>query len=231
MFNKNYIFPLKFYFFSIFLLIFQTHSFATENHNFTLFDIKLGGNISTVPNPKFIDECKVKFVNKKNCENKIVYRANFTPKNKYESIVEYKVLFSPISKKILTISGYTKKFGTSNECNNFFRPVAKIVNERLVNDNQKIIISKYIYDSGGEFRLNQVYSIDSQVAKQHVKINFKAECWPIDLKKPFGAAEGILSLSFDDFYFAKFSQPEFDNFILQKQNEMDNKNKGKLRNF
>ena len=55
---KNYkFFSLKFYLFPIFLLIFQTHTFATENHNFTLFDLKLGSNISTVPNLKFIDEC------------------------------------------------------------------------------------------------------------------------------------------------------------------------------
>jgi hypothetical protein len=228
---KNYkFFSLKFYLFPIFLLIFQTHTFATENHNFTLFDIKLGSNISTIPNLKFIDECKKKIYSRSICENKIVYQANFTPKNKYDSIVEYQVLFSPISKKIYSISGYPKKFGTMNQCYDFFRPVAKIVNERLVNDNQKIIISKHIYDSGGEFRLNQEYS-GSNVYKENVKILFKAQCWPIDFKKPFGAGEGLLSISFDDFYYAKFIRPEFDNFVLQKQNEMDNKNKGKLRNF
>jgi hypothetical protein len=224
---KNYkFFSLKFYLFPIFLLIFQTHTFATENHNFTLFDIKLDGSISTVPNPKFIDECKVKFVNEKDCKNKLVYRANFTPKNKYDSIVEYQVLFSPISKKIYSISGYSKKFGTMNQCYDFFRPVAKIVNERLVNDNKKIIIS----NSGNEFTLNQMYS-GSNSLKQNVRILFRADCWAVDFKKPFGAGEGVLSISFDDFYYAKFIRPEFDNFALQKQNEMDNKNKGKLRNF
>ena len=80
---KNYkFFSLKFYLFPIFLLIFQTHTFATENHNFTLFDIKLGSNISTIPNLKFIDECKKKIYSRNICENKIVYQASFSPKKK-----------------------------------------------------------------------------------------------------------------------------------------------------
>jgi hypothetical protein len=71
----------------------------------------------------------------------------------------------------------------------------------------------------------------SNSLKQNVRILFRADCWAVDFKKPFGAGEGVLSISFDDFYYAKFIRPEFDNFALQKQNEMDNKNKGKLRNF
>ena len=224
MFNKNYIFPLKFYFFSIFLLLFQTHSFATENHNFTLFDVKLGSNISTVPNLKFIDPCK-RDKSSFYCENNIVYEAYFTPKNKYDSITQYQVIFSPISKKIIFISGYTKKFSTIGECFIFIRSASKIISQRLINDNKKIII----YNTDYEFRINQVYKYNNST--ENVKFDLTTKCLLMDSKNLKGAAEGDLTLEFDDFYRSVFFYPEMNNVVRQKQNEKDNKNKGKLRNF
>lgn len=226
MFYKNYkISSLKFYFFPIFLLIFQTQTFAFENHNFTLFEIKLGSNISTVPNPKFIDECKYKFYSKSYCENKIVYEANFSPKKKYDSIKEYKVQFSPISKKIYRISGGTKKFRTLNECLDFDRNVKKVVGERLVNENQKIIVQKA--DSYIWFKLNQRFSGGVDL----LTIDLEYICWPDNFQKPLGAHYGVLSLGFSKDYNKNFVTPEFDNIINQKQNQKDNKTKEKLKNF
>lgn len=236
MFYKNYKFSsLKFYFFSIFLLIFQTQTFAFENHNFTLFDIKLGSNISTIPNPKFIDGCKEdKYAYNKGklflhlrsrsiCENKIVWEANFFPKKKFDSIEEYKVQFSPISKKIYRISGDTKKFRTYNECSDFERNVIKVVGERLVNENQKIIVQR---DSYSVFKLNQKFSNGDLLT---ILLGF--DCYPDNPKKPEEANYGHLYLWFSDSYKNNFVLPEFDNIINQKQNQKDKKNTEKLRNF
>jgi hypothetical protein len=223
---KNYkFFSLKFYLFPIFLLIFQTHTFATENHNFTLFDIKLGSNISTIPNLKFIDECKKKIYSRNICENKIVYQASFSPKKKYDSIDEYLVNFSPISKKIYHISGNTKKFRTYNECSDFNRNVKTVVGERLVNENQKIIVQKA--DSYSWFKLNQRFS----GGRDLLTINLELGCWPDNPKKPLEANYGYLSLGFSDDYKNNFVEPEFQNIVNQKQNQKDKKNTEKLRNF
>jgi hypothetical protein len=223
---KNYkFFSLKFYLFPIFLLIFQTHTFATENHNFTLFDIKLGSNISTIPNLKFIDECKKKIYSRNICENKIVYQASFSPKKKYDSIDEYLVNFSPISKKIYHISGNTKKFRTYNECSDFNRNVKKVVGERLVNENQKIIVQKA--DSYSWFKLNQRFS----GGRDLLTINLELGCWSDNPKKPLEANYGYLSLGFSDDYKNNFVEPEFQNIVNQKQNQKDMKNTEKLRNF
>ena len=218
MFYKNYkFFSLKFYLFPIFLLIFQTHSFATENHNFTLFDIKLGSNISTVPNLKFIDECKKGKYSRIICENKIVYEANFSLKKKYDPIDEYKVEFSPISKKIYRISGFTKNFRNLKECDDFARNVKKVVGERLVNENQKIIVQKV--DSYSWFLLNQRDSDGRYLFRIYLD-SFCTE-----------APYGVLSLGFDNDYKNNFVEPEFQNIVNQKQNQKDKKNTEKLRNF
>ena len=226
MFNKNYIFSLKFYFFSIFLLFFQTQTFAFVNHNFTLFNLKLGSNISTIPNLKFIDECKKgQFHLRDVCANKIVYEANFSPTQKYDSINEYLVKFSPISKKIYHIEGTTKKFRTNNECYDFGRNVKKVVGERLVNENQKIIMQKT--DSYSWFKLNQKFSGGSDL----LTIDLKYTCWFDNPKKPLEASYGYLSLGFSNDYQNVFVQPEFADIMNQKQNQKDKKNTEKLRNF
>ena len=223
MFNKNYIFPLKFYFFSIFLLIFQTHSFATENHNFTLFDVKLGSNLSTVPNIKFKNECNELNPNKDICEFKIVHRANFSPKNKSEFIDEYEVKFSPVSKKILRIGGYTKKFPTVDKCMEFNSNVIKVVSERFLNDNKGLGAHKDIYQYDARFFLKE----------KNILINLKSGCWPDNLQKPLGPYKSMLHLGFGSDYHNSVFDPEMDNLIASKKNEKQKKSieSGKFKNF
>ena len=223
MFNKNYIFLLKFYFFSIFLLIFKTNSFATENHNFTLFEIKLGSNLSTVPNIKFLDPCKEILVDKDMCEFKIVYRANFSPKNKAELIDEYAVLFSPVSKKILDITGTTKKFPNTDKCAEFNINAIKVISERLLNNNKGLGAHKEIYPRDAKFFLKE----------KNILIKLKSSCILVDVRKPQGPSIGSLSLAFDDNYIKPILIPEIDNLIASKKNEKQKKSieSGKFKNM
>lgn len=227
MFNKNYIYPLKLYFFSIFLLIFQTHSFATENHNFTLFDIKLGSNLSTVPNIKFMDECKKLIPDKDICELKIVYEAYFSPKKKSEIIDVYEVLFTPVSKKILRILGRTKNFPTFDKCMEFNSDVIKVVSERLLNDN-KGLAYKDIYQYSARFDLKEKY----KQGNNNIIIKLHSTCWPDNLKKPLGPNKSTLSLGFDSVEYPIF-RPEMDNLIASKKEEIRKKSleSGKFKNF
>lgn len=222
MFNKNYIFLLKFYFFSIFLLIFKTYSFATENHNFTLFEVKLGSNLSTVPNIKFLDPCEGIIVNKDVCEFKIVSGANFSPKNKAELIDSYVVSFSPVSKKILGITGWTKKFPTRDKCYEFNTNAIKVISERLLNNNKGLGAHKDIYQYDAKFYLKE----------KNIPIKLKSECWPVDMKKIQGPYISYLSLAFDEDYQKPFLS-EIDNLIASKKNEKQKKSieSGKFKNM
>jgi hypothetical protein len=227
MFNTNYTL-LKFYFFSIFLLIFQTHSFATENHNFTLFGIKLGSNLSTVPNIKFINECNEIIPNKDICEFKIVYKAYFSPKNKSEIIDVYQVEFSPVSKKILEINGETKKFPTIDKCMEFNSDVIKVVSERLLNDNKGLGAHKDIYPLNAKFVLKE-----KDKEGRNISIKLYTGCFPDNLKKPQGPYKSTLYFRFDNDYFYLIQKPEMDNLIAPKKNEKEKKSResGKFKNL
>jgi hypothetical protein len=166
---------------------------------------------------KFIQETFVKI--------KLYIKLVFPQKKKYDSIDEYLVNFSPISKKIYHISGNTKKFRTYNECSDFNRNVKKVVGERLVNENQKIIVQKA--DSYSWFKLNQRFS----GGRDLLTINLELGCWSDNPKKPLEANYGYLSLGFSDDYKNNFVEPEFQNIVNQKQNQKDMKNTEKLRNF
>jgi|LakMenE18May11ns_1017448.scaffolds.fasta_scaffold9889233_2 hypothetical protein len=104
-------------------------------HNFVLFGVKIGEQISNVKTDN-----KVFTKDSDNPYFKVGAHVIFTPTTKNDLFEQYVLSYGPISKKIFKISGKLKKeYKTNTDCEKDFKDIFKFVAEKNLNENNSVI--------------------------------------------------------------------------------------------
>ena len=189
-------------------------------HLFTLFGVKLGSDISTVPNIKFITEVR---------QPEIIRKASFTPKLKNELIGNYYVYFYPLSKTIHRVEGESKQtfpLFDENGCKKLeLYSAYNYLHQKIIKESQGVIKGYSV--RGFDFDIDK----KKQAVKNFKEIHLNYRCDPVTpISSPLKAA-GIISLSSDFNPFKEGQEEDIIKANKTKQKEKDLKESGNFKNF
>jgi len=211
---------------SIFFIFSLQNKSYSQNTNsiedlFTLFGVKLGSDISTLPNIKFITEDR---------EPEIIRKASFTPKLKNELIGNYYVYFYPLSKTIHRIEGESKQTFTNplygDGCDKLeLKSAYNYLQQKIIKESQGVIKDYYV--SGLDLKID----FKKEAVKNFEKLHLNYRC---DTKFPISSplkGVGIISLSSGFNFIQEGREKDIIKANKAKQKEKDLKESGKFKNF
>jgi len=220
-----------------FIFSLQNKSYSQNTNSIenlsTLFGVKLGSDISTLSNIKFITEDR---------NPEIIRKASFTPKLKNELIGNYYVYFYPLSKKINRIEGESKQTFTNplygDGCDKLeLKSAYNYLQQKLIKESQGVRKDYYVsgfdlviyfYDRSDTNPLSSLKK--EQAVKNFEKLELNYRCvTKFPISSPLKGV-GIIKLSSFD-VFQEGKEEDIIRANKTKQKEKDLKESGKFKNF
>jgi hypothetical protein len=137
-------------------------------HNFVLFGVKIGEQISNVKTDN-----KVFTKDSDNPYFRVGAHVLFTPTTKNDLFEQYVLSYGPISKKIFKISGKLKKeYKTNTDCEKDFKDIFKFVAEKNLNENSSAIRRAEETTGQGNYLRVQGYQMIYILKEQMLKTTY-----------------------------------------------------------